>query len=144
MLAIAIEQPSREELDVIGALLRETYWATNIPQAVVDRAWRHSMCALARDEAGALIGFARLVTDKATFGWLCDVVVTPPHHGKGVARALVRAFRDHPELQGFRRWLLATKDAHGVYAPLGFGPLKTPTDRWMEIRLDAPYGVKTT
>lgn len=144
MTSIAIEQPSRDDLDVIHANLRETYWAANIPRDVVERAWRHSLCALAREDSGALIGFARLVTDKATFAWLCDVVVAPAHRGKGLARALVRAFQDHPELQGFRRWLLATKDAHGVYAPLGFGPLATPPERWMEIRAEAPYGVKTT
>ena len=144
MTSIAIEQPSSEELGVIHAMLRETYWATNISREVVERACRHSECALARDDARNLVGFARLVTDKATFAWLCDVVVAPSHRGRGLARALVRTFQAHPDLQGFRRWLLATKDAHGVYAPLGFGPLVTPPERWMEIRADAPYGVKTT
>ena len=90
-------------------------------------------------DSGKLIGFARLVTDKATFAWLCDVIVLPGKQGKGLGRALVQTFQKHPELQGLRRWLLGTKDAHGVYAPLGFTPLSAP-DRFMEIRNPTPYG----
>jgi GNAT superfamily N-acetyltransferase len=101
------------------------------------------MCAIARDGAGKLVGFARLVTDKATFAWLCDVIVLPGRQGKGVGRALVQTFQRHPELQGLRRWLLGTKDAHGVYAPLGFAPLTAP-DRFMEARNPAPYGTLTS
>jgi len=101
------------------------------------------MCAIARDDAGKLIGFARLVSDKATFAWLCDVIVLPGRQGKGVGRALVQTFQHHPELQGLRRWLLGTKDAHGVYAPLGFAPLTAP-DRFMEARNAAPYGTLTS
>jgi N-acetylglutamate synthase-like GNAT family acetyltransferase len=101
------------------------------------------MCAVARDESGKLIGFARLVTDKATFAWLCDVVVLPGKQGKGLGRALVQMFQRHPELQGLRRWLLGTKDAHGVYAPLGFAALAAP-DRLMEVRNREPYGRPTS
>ena len=101
------------------------------------------MCAIARDEKGALIGFARLVTDKATFAWLCDVIVMPGKQGKGLGRALVQTFQKHPELQGLRRWLLGTKDAHGVYEPLGFSPLDAP-ERFMHIRNPAPYGKATS
>lgn len=142
MPVIAIEQPSETDMDVIHAVLKETYWSPGIPRDVAARACANSMCAIARDDAGKLIGFARLVTDKATFAWLCDVIVLPGKQGKGLGRALVRAFQEHPELQGLRRWLLATKDAHGVYAPFGFAPLAAP-DRYMEIRNPFPYGQAT-
>jgi N-acetylglutamate synthase-like GNAT family acetyltransferase len=143
MLAIAIEQPSKRDIDAIRAALRETYWSPGIPREAVARACENSMCAIARDDSGKLIGFARLVTDKATFAWLCDVIVLPGKQGKGLGRALVQTFQRHPELQGLRRWLLATKDAHGVYAPLGFTPLSSP-DRLMEIRNPTPYGSATS
>jgi len=140
---IAIEQPSETDIDAIHAVLRETYWSPGIPRDVVARACAHSMCAVARDDAGKLIGFARLVTDKATFAWLCDVIVLPGKQGRGLGRALVETFRQHPELQGLRRWLLGTKDAHGVYAPLGFTPLDAP-ERFMHIKNPAPYGTTSS
>jgi N-acetylglutamate synthase-like GNAT family acetyltransferase len=143
MPAIAIEQPSETDIDAIHAVLKETYWSPGIPRDVVARACANSMCALARDENGKLIGFARLVTDKATFAWLCDVIVLPGKQGKGLGRALVQTFQKHPDLQGLRRWLLGTKDAHGVYTPLGFSQLSSP-DRLMEIRNPAPYGSATS
>jgi N-acetylglutamate synthase-like GNAT family acetyltransferase len=139
MPVIAIEQPSETDIDTIHAVLRDTYWSPGIPRDVVARACANSMCAIARDESGKLVGFARLVTDKATFAWLCDVIVLPGKQGKGLGRALVQLFQRHPELQGLRRWLLGTKDAHGVYAPLGFTPLETP-ERLMHIRNPNPYG----
>ena len=140
MANIAIAEPSDAELDVIHAALAETYWSPGIPRETVVRAFCNSLIALARDEEGALIGWARLVTDKATFAWLCDVIVLSPHQGQGVARALVRTLRDHPDLQGLRRWILGTRDAHGVYAALGFKPIAAP-ERLMEIRMNAPYGI---
>jgi N-acetylglutamate synthase-like GNAT family acetyltransferase len=139
MPAIAIEQPSETDMDTIHAMLRETYWSPGIPRETVAHACANSMCAIARDDAGKLIGFARLVTDKATFAWLCDVLVLPGKQGRGLGRALVRTFLDHAELQGLRRWLLGTKDAHGVYEPLGFQAIDYP-DRLMQIRNPAPYG----
>lgn len=139
MPATAIEQPSETDIEIIHAVLRESYWSPGIPREVVARACANSMCAIARDERGKLIGFARLVTDKATFAWLCDVIVLPGRQGKGLGRALVRTFQQHPELQGLRCWLLATKDAHGVYEPLGFAAVAAP-DRLMEMRNPEPYG----
>ncbi len=143
MPAIAIEQPSETDMDTIHAVLRETYWSPGIPRETVTRACANSMCAIARDNKGKVIGFARLVTDKATFAWLCDVIVLPGKQGRGLGRALVRTFLDHPELQGMKRWLLGTKDAHGVYAPLGFAPLEHP-ERLMHIPNTAPYGRLTS
>lgn len=139
---IVIGQPSDSEIDAIHAMLAKTYWSPGIPRDVVARACANSMCAIARDDAGKLIGFARLVTDKATFAWLCDVIVWPGRQGKGMGRALVRTFQAHPELQGLRRWLLGTKDAHGVYEPLGFSSLEAP-ERFMQIKNPAPYGKPT-
>lgn len=143
MFHIAIEQPSESDIDAIHAMLRQTYWAPGIPRDVVARACANSICAIGRDDAGKLIGFARLVTDKATFAWLCDVVVMPGKEGRGLGRALVRTFQSHPDLQGLRRWLLGTKDAHGVYEPLGFTTLDAP-ERFMHIRNPAPYGAPTS
>jgi N-acetylglutamate synthase-like GNAT family acetyltransferase len=141
--SIAIQQPSGTDLDVIHAMLKDTYWSPGIPRDVVARACDNSMCAIARDDSGKLIGFARLVTDKATFAWLCDVVVLPGKQGRGVGRALVRHFQEHPELKGLRRWLLGTKDAHGVYEPLGFTTIEEP-HRFMHIRNPVPYGQTTS
>jgi len=140
---ITIERPSQTDIETIHALLRETYWSPDIPRETVERAAQNSICAIARDDQGALIGFARVVSDRATFAWLCDVVVLPTHQGQGIARKLVRALQAHPELQGLRRWLLGTKDAHGVYTPLGFTQIEAP-ERLMHIRNPAPYGAPTT
>ncbi|MBY0278954.1 GNAT family N-acetyltransferase [Candidatus Binatia bacterium] len=129
---VAVEQPSRADLDVIHATLAATYWSPGVPREVVERGCANAICAIARDADGALVGFGRVISDRASFAWLCDVFVLPAAQGRGVARALVGTLRAHPELQGLRRWLLATRDAHGVYAPLGFAPLAAP-ERWMEI-----------
>jgi GNAT superfamily N-acetyltransferase len=131
--SIRIEPPSAVDLDAIHAFLTTSYWSPGVAREVVARACANSLCAIARDEAGALVGFARVVSDRASSAWVADVFVLPPHGGQGVARGLVRALRAHPELQGLRRWLLATRDAHGVYAALGFVPLAVP-GHWLEIR----------
>ena len=143
MARIAIEQPTPADVEIIHHVLKDTYWSPGIPRETVERACANSMCAIARDEKGALIGFARLVTDKATFAWLCDVIVLPGKQGFGLGRKLVRVFLDHPETRGLRRWLLGTRDAHGVYEPLGFTPLDAP-ERFMQIRNPAPYGKPTS
>ena len=135
---IAVEQPSEADLDVLHPMLREAYWSSGIPRDTVASACAYSLCAVARDEAGALIGFSRAVTDRAVFAWLCDVIVVPGHRGKGIGRDLVRALMMHPEMQTVRRWMLGTADAHGVYAGLGFGPLKAPA-RLMEVIRPAHY-----
>lgn len=140
MAAIALEQPSQTDIDAIHAVLAETYWSPGIPRDVVKKAAANSICAIARDESGALIGFARLVTDRATFAWLCDVIVLPEHQGQGVARDLVRTLQAHPELGNLRRWLLGTRDAHGVYEKLGFTAIEEP-HRLMHKRNTNPYGL---
>jgi GNAT superfamily N-acetyltransferase len=130
---LAITQPAAADFDIIHPLLAQSYWWPNVSRALVERAWARSVCMLARDDAGALIGFARVVTDSASFGYVDDVFVLEARRGEGIGRAMVQALRAHPELQGFKRWLLATRDAHGVYAGIGFAPLANP-DRLMEIR----------
>lgn len=142
MANITIEQPSDSDIEVIHGVLTKSYWSPGIAREVVAKACANSMCATARDEKGALIGFARLVTDRATFAWLCDVIVLPGRQGKGVGRNLVRAFQRHPELQGLRRWMLGTRDAHGVYEALGFTAIEEP-HRLMHIRNWNPYGIPT-
>ena len=112
--------PARLDLDVVhGYLSGESYWARGVPRDRLERALAHSLCfGLYRGERQ--IGFARVVTDRATFAYLADVFVLPEHSGKGVAKKLLRTILAHPDLQGLRRFLLATKDAHGLYAQFGF------------------------
>ena len=136
---LSIAQPTPADLDIIHGVIANSYWSRGIPRETLERSIANSICVIARDQAGALIGHARLITDKATFGWLCDVFVLPAHEGQGIARAMVRELRGQPELQGFKRWRLGTLDAHGVYAGLGFVPLGNP-ERFMEIRNYDPYG----
>lgn len=112
------------DLDLIHAFLSGSYWAQGIPRHIVERAVANSLCvgAYAADEVGndEQIGFARVITDKATFAYLADVFVLPAHRGQGVARAILEALHAHPELRGLRRWALFTRDMQSVYAKLGW------------------------
>jgi GNAT superfamily N-acetyltransferase len=132
--------PSRLQLDAIHAYLSRSDWSPGVPRAVVARAIDHSLC-FGIYLAEAQVGFARVITDKATFAYLADVYVLEAHRGQGLARRLVEHVRAHPELQGLRRFLLATADAHGLYARFGFRPLAAP-ERMMEIRDPHPYGAR--
>ncbi len=123
---------------MLHPMLRESYWSPGIPRDTVERACALSFCAIARNEAGVLIGFARAVTDRAVFAWICDVIVAPAHRGEGLGRGLVRTLMEHPDTRTVRRWMLGTLDAHGVYAGLGFGPVKEP-QRLMEVIRAARY-----
>ena len=116
-----------------GWISRESYWAQGIPLAVFERAVRGSVIVGAYTAAGDMAAMARVVTDRATFGWVCDVFVDDAWRGRGLGKALMVYIAAHPDLQGFRRMHLATRDAHGLYAQFGYGPL-TGADRWMEIR----------
>lgn len=97
----------------------ESYWAKDIPAAVFRRAAENSLCVGALLDA-EMVGFARVVTDRATFAWLCDVWVDAPARGQGVGGRMMAYVADHPDLQGLRRWSLATRDAHGLYRRFGF------------------------
>lgn len=119
------------DLDVVhGFLSRDAYWCRGITRDRVERAARHSLCFSALLD-GAQVGFARVVTDRATFGYLADVFVLPAHRGQGISQAMMTAILAHPELQGLRRFLLATSDAHGLYARYDFQPITRP-ERFME------------
>ena len=119
------------DLDVVhGFLSRDAYWCRGITRDRVERAVRHSLCFSALLD-GAQVGFARVVSDRATFGYLADVFVLPAHRGRGISQALMAAVLAHPELQGLRRFLLATSDAHGLYAKYDFTPIARP-ERFME------------
>jgi GNAT superfamily N-acetyltransferase len=113
----------------------EAYWSPGIPRALLDKAIDNSLCFGAiRD--GELVGFARVITDRATFAWLCDVFVSADERGAGVGKRLMEAVMAHPDLQGLRRFLLATRDAHGLYRRYGFRPIDNP-DTLMGIRRSA-------
>ena len=116
---------ARLDLDMIHGFLSLAYWSPDVPRHVVEKAVDHSVCAGAYlgDEQ---VGFARAVTDYATFAYLADVFVLQEHRGRGVATAMVQSLLLHPDLQGLRTWLLLTRDAHGLYAKLGFSGLDDP------------------
>ncbi|WP_249138078.1 GNAT family N-acetyltransferase [Phenylobacterium montanum] len=112
---------------------QESYWAAGIPCDLFEKALRNSLTVGAYAPDGAMAAMARVVTDRATFGWVCDVFVDEAHRGAGLGKALMNYLKAHPDLQGFRRLLLATRDAHGLYAGFGFRPLSA-VETWMEIR----------
>jgi GNAT superfamily N-acetyltransferase len=110
---------------------KESYWSKGIPAEKVYTSIDNSMCfGIYKDEQQ--VGFARVVTDKATFAYLCDVFVLEKLRGQGLSKWLVQNILAHDELQGFRRWLLATNDAHGLYSQFGFTPITNP-EKWMGI-----------
>lgn len=124
---------SEVDIDAVHAFLTASYWSPGISRERVARAVAGSLCVSAYAPSGAQVGFARAVTDYASFAYLADVYVVPEHGGRGLARKMTQALLDHPEMQTIRRWMLATRDAHGVYEALGFHALEDPT-KAMEYR----------
>lgn len=125
MLRISTEK-SELDIPLIHQFLSEqSYWARGIPFATVQRAIEHSLCFGGFVGTGQ-VAFARVITDQATFANLVDVFVLPAHRGKGYGKALVAAIMASPELQGLRRFTLATSDAKGLYAPFGFAAPAKP------------------
>jgi len=119
------------EFELVHRFLHEdAYWCKGVPRAVLEKAIAHSLCfsAFVDDRQ---VGFARVISDRATFAYLCDVFVLPEARGQGASKAMLNAIDTHPDLQGLRRFLLATADAHGLYAQYGFVPLTRP-ERFME------------
>ena len=129
--------PAWLDVDVIHRFLsKESYWARRVPREVVVRSLANSLCFGAYTTEGdsqsrRQVGFARIVTDCATFAYLADVFVLPDHRGKGLSKRLMEAAFAHPDLHNLRRWLLATADAHGLYRQFGFTSLSKP-ERLME------------
>lgn len=128
------DDPARFDLErAHGWIGGESYWAKGIPLETFRRACANSVTIGCYDASGRMVGMARVVTDRATFGWVCDVFVDVAFRGQAIGKRLMAYLKSHPELQDFRRMHLATADAHGLYRQFGFGEL-TGVDRWMEIR----------
>jgi GNAT superfamily N-acetyltransferase len=157
--------PARLDLDMIHGFLTNCYWAKGIPREVVARSIEHSLCFgvydgtselsphLAKEErrgapgregappergTPAQVGFARVVSDFATVAYLGDVFVLESHRGRGLSKWLMECIMRHPALQNLRRWMLLTRDAHGLYSQFGFAPLSSP-ERYMELHRPDPY-----
>jgi N-acetylglutamate synthase-like GNAT family acetyltransferase len=129
--------PAKADVEVIAAFLRESYWAKNIPVAVVRKSIENSLTFnLLKGEEQ--IGFARAITDFATIGYLGDVFVLPDYRSQGLGKWLMECVFSHPELQGFRRWILVTLDAHKLYEQFGFTRLTNP-ELFMENFNSAVY-----
>lgn len=123
---------ARLDLDRVEAFMRQSYWASARTREQLDFSAANSMCfGIYRTEDDVQVAFARAVTDKATFAWLCDVFVDPTQRGDGLGKFLIESILDHPQLRALPRWILATRDAHGLYAQYGFTPLAKP-ETWME------------
>jgi GNAT superfamily N-acetyltransferase len=123
------DEPERLQLEVIVDYLARAYWSNQRPRVVIEKSLKHSLC-FGVYEQDQQIGFARVVSDYATFAYLADVFILESHQGHGLGKWLVQTILEHPELQGLRRWILATRDAHGLYAQFGFTVLENP-DRYM-------------
>lgn len=134
---------ARLDLDVLHDFLTNCYWAKGIPRDIVARSIEHSLCFGIYDGSGAeaaQVGFARVVSDFATVAYLGDVFILEPYRGRGLSKWLMECITQHPALQRLRRWILLTRDAHGLYSQFGFTPLKSP-ERYMELHRPDVYEV---
>jgi GNAT superfamily N-acetyltransferase len=125
------DDPTLLDIGAMHAYLRTAYWSADIPLSVLQGAVQGSLC-IGAYAGEAQVGLTRCVSDYAIFCWLCDVYVLEPHRGRGVARAVLAVARAHPRLQGLRRWMLVTRDAHALYAAFGFCAPAHP-ERYMEL-----------
>ena len=128
---------SKIDIAYVHQFLTNSYWAENIPVETVERSISGSLCFSVFHQR-AQVGFARVITDEATFAYLADVFIDENYRGKGLSKWLMETIIQYPTLQHFRRFLLATRDAHGLYKQLGFEPLNN-TDRWMHIHKPDVY-----
>ncbi len=141
--------PAKLDLAIIHGYLSGSYWAKDIPLVFVEKAIEHSLCFGVYDEEnGAQIGFARVISDYATYSYLADVFILEEYRGRGLSKWLMQCILDHPELQWPRTFFLATRDAHGLYSRFGFAPVDAP-ERFMSRRnpdvfRDGKYVVMTT
>lgn len=117
--------PSRLDFSVIHGYLTRSYWSPGVSREIVERAARGSLC-FGIYHGDEQVGYARVITDGVTFGYVADVFVLEAHRGQGLSKWLMECISTHPGLQGFRRWMLATADAHGLYEKYGFRPLMNP------------------
>ena len=121
--------PTRLDVDAITDMLARAYWAQGRTREMIQRYLQHSLLFGLYD-GSRQIGLARVVSDYTTFAWLCDVFIHEEYRGLGLGKWLMETVHSHPELQGIRRWMLATNDAHGLYSQFGWVPLEPP-ERWM-------------
>ncbi len=122
---------SRLDRKAVHAYLTGCYWAKGIPREIVERSIENSLC-FGMYRAGQQVGFARVISDFATYAYIGDVFVLEQYCGQGLGKWLMKCIMEHPWLQGLRRWSLVTRDAHGLYTQFGFLPLKSP-EKYMEI-----------
>lgn len=132
---------SRLDIKVIHDFLSSSYWAQNIPLEIVQRSIQNSLCFGVYHQ-NKQIGFARVISDYATFGYLADVFILEEHRGRGLSKKLMEHIMAHPQLQGLRRFFLATRDAHKLYEQFGFKAIQKP-ERIMEIVYTDIYSRKT-
>ncbi len=129
------DDPRRIDVNAVHAYLTRSYWAEGIPLEIVKRSIEHSLCFGVYDESRghAQIGFARVITDRATFAYIGDVYVLEEYRGRGLSKVLMERIKSHPDLQGLRRWMLVTRDAQELYRQFGFEPVDNPVSV-MQIR----------
>jgi GNAT superfamily N-acetyltransferase len=119
------------DINTVHQFLHACYWAEGIPRAVVEKSIQNSVC-FGIYQGKTQLGFARVITDYATFAYIGDVFVLESHRGKGLSKELMRIIMNHPDLQNLRRWVLVTRDAHDLYRKFGFQTLERP-ERYMEL-----------
>ncbi len=120
-------------------LSEDAYWSSGIPFETMDRAFKNSLAFGVFETKGDLVGIARMITDRATFAYLADVYITPECRGEGLSKWLIETIMKHPDLQGLRRMMLATSDAHGLYEKVGFSRISKEDERLMEIYVPDIY-----
>ncbi|AIE86535.1 GNAT family N-acetyltransferase [Fimbriimonas ginsengisoli] len=120
----------RIDFETVHGWLVNAYWSEGIDRATVERAARNSSLVIGAYDGDTQVGYMRVVSDRARFAWIADVYVAETHRKRGIAKQMLRYALSHPEHQGLRRWVLATRDAHPIYAECGFVPLPEP-GRWM-------------
>jgi GNAT superfamily N-acetyltransferase len=134
--------PARVDVRTVHEFLTNCYWAKGIPVETVRRSIENSLC-FGIYHQDRQVGFARVISDRATFAYLADVFVLEPYRGRGLSKWLMECILSYPDLQGLRRWMLATQDAHELYQQYGFTRAKAP-ERWMEIHSPNIYARKTS
>jgi GNAT superfamily N-acetyltransferase len=130
--------PGKLDIDVVHNFLTNSYWARGVRLETVRRSIQHSLC-FGVYKSSKQVGFARVITDFATFAYLADVFVLEAYRGRGISKWLMECIASHPELQGLRRWALVTRDAHGLYRKFGFEEIRS-SQQWMERHDTNVYG----
>ena len=125
--------PSRIDFDMVHSWLTSSYWSPGVDRGKVERGAQNSADVIGVYDAGRQVAYCRVVSDKETFAWLSDVFVDPDFRGRGIAKAMVTFALNLPYGPNLRRWVLATRDAHALYASCGFKPMED-ADSWMCIR----------